>query len=84
MSESDITSQFISRSIQLSLNLHTSVFEHHHRFAGWLGLACVWTFVILSISQVSIDHGDSAEWQWSSQALVHSPQFWFALFITIL
>jgi hypothetical protein len=64
------------------LNLHTSVFEHHHRFAGWLGLAFTWILVILSVGQ-AVDH-DRVEWHWSGREIVHYQKFWFSLFITIL
>jgi hypothetical protein len=57
-----------------------SVFEYHHRFAGWSGIGCVWIFVVLSVCQVKIDNG----WTWSGYDLVHSQQFWYAVFSTVL
>jgi len=67
---------------------HHNVFEHHHRFAGWTGLIITWVFVILSCMQVPVLSSSGAaegvEWKWDAAALVHSQQFWFTLFITIL
>jgi hypothetical protein len=57
-----------------------SVFEFHHRFAGWFAVACVWVFVGLSVSQQKVD----GHWVWSGHDLVHAQQFWFTLFATLL
>ena len=56
-----------------------SVFEYHHRFAGWTSVALVWIFVCLS-------DGLNGEGGFTSEGsrLAHAQEFWFALFITIL
>lgn len=63
---------------------HHNVFEHHHRFAGWLGLLSTWTFVMLTIGQVKVETEDAIRWHFQGSVLLHSQQFWFTLFVTIL
>ena len=65
---------------------HHNVFEHHHRFSGWMGLVTTWVFVVLSGMQIPVTtaNGKITGWKWSAVPLIHSPQFWFTLFITIL
>lgn len=65
---------------------HHNIFEHHHRFAGWVGLVVTWVFVVLGCMQVSPVglEGNTVEWKWDVGSLIHAQQFWFALFITIL
>lgn len=56
-----------------------SVFERHHRFAGWSAVAMVWIFVCLTDS-LNTDGGFTG----SGRRLSHAQEFWYALFITIL
>jgi hypothetical protein len=60
---------------------HHNVFEHHHRFAGWAGLAFVWILVVTSSLQDTKNPGHFSD---SGRALVVAQEFWFALIITIL
>ncbi|CZT52166.1 related to non-ribosomal peptide synthetase [Rhynchosporium secalis] len=60
-------------------NYHHNVFERHHRFIGWLGLASTWCFVILGNSY-DIKHG---EWRHDAHSLLSAQELWFALFMTI-
>jgi hypothetical protein len=60
---------------------HHNVFEHHHRFAGWAGLAFVWILVVTSDLQDTKNPGHFSD---SGRALVVAQEFWFALIITIL
>lgn len=61
-------------------NSHHNVFERHHRFAGWLGLASTWIFVILGNSY----DPDTRTWDPSGNHLMSTQEFWFALGMTIL
>ncbi|KUJ12179.1 uncharacterized protein LY89DRAFT_757888 [Mollisia scopiformis] len=60
-------------------NKHHNIFERHHRFIGWLGLAATWCFVIL---------GDTYDytlgvWRTDAHALLSAQELWFAVFMTI-
>ncbi|KAF8314485.1 hypothetical protein DL93DRAFT_2167279 [Clavulina sp. PMI_390] len=57
-----------------------NVFERHHRFIGWLGIAATWTFVFLG------DCYDSATGLCEIHAttMVRDQQFWFVLAMTII
>jgi hypothetical protein len=85
-----IVTFFITISILSALpfvrHRHHNVFEHHHRFAGWTGLIVTWVFVVLGCMQIPVvaEGGETVDWKWDAAALLHSQQFWFALFITIL
>ncbi|EJD52904.1 hypothetical protein AURDEDRAFT_157458 [Auricularia subglabra TFB-10046 SS5] len=61
-------------------NTHHNVFERHHRFIGWLGLACTWIFVILGNSY----DPDTRRWDPSGFHLMSTQEFWFAAGMTIL
>lgn len=56
-----------------------SVFERHHRFAGWTAVAFVWIFVCVTDST-----GTDGGFTGSGRRLANAQEFWFALFITIL
>ncbi|RKU47117.1 hypothetical protein DL546_004670 [Coniochaeta pulveracea] len=58
---------------------HHNVFEKHHRFIGWLGLATTWIFVITGDSY-DIKTG---EWRADAHTLLTAQEFWFAVFMTI-
>jgi hypothetical protein len=60
---------------------HHNVFEHHHRFVGWAGLAFVWVLVVTSDLQDPTNPGYFSD---SGHALVVAQEFWFAIVITIL
>ncbi|KAK3316857.1 hypothetical protein B0H66DRAFT_306716 [Apodospora peruviana] len=60
-------------------NTHHNVFERHHRFIGWLGLATTWGFVIMGNSY-DIKVG---EWRSDANSLLSVQEFWFAVFMTI-
>ncbi|KAK0750507.1 hypothetical protein B0T18DRAFT_437692 [Schizothecium vesticola] len=59
-------------------NYHHNVFETHHRFIGWLGIATSWMFVVMGNSY-DIKLG---EWRVDANSLLSAQEFWFALFIT--
>lgn len=59
---------------------HHNVFERHHRFIGWLGLATTWCFVVMG-NAYDIKHG---EWRSDANSLLSVQEFWFAVFMTIL
>ncbi|KAH7104938.1 hypothetical protein BKA62DRAFT_430130 [Auriculariales sp. MPI-PUGE-AT-0066] len=60
-------------------NTHHNMFERHHRFVGWLGLAATWIFVILG------DSYDSTTRTWRSGGghLIGNQEFWFVLGMTV-
>ncbi|TPX16870.1 uncharacterized protein E0L32_003432 [Thyridium curvatum] len=60
-------------------NYHHNVFEKHHRFIGWLGLAATWVFVILG-NTYDIKTG---EWRHNANTLLSAQELWFAVFMTI-
>jgi hypothetical protein len=60
---------------------HHNVFEHHHRFAGWAGLAFIWILVVTSNLQDPTNPGHFSDF---SRALAVAQEFWFALVVTIL
>ncbi|KAK1761575.1 hypothetical protein QBC47DRAFT_397540 [Echria macrotheca] len=60
-------------------NTHHNVFERHHRFIGWLGLATTWMFVVTG-NAYDIKLG---EWRADAHSLLSVQEFWFAVFMTI-
>ncbi|RVW25729.1 hypothetical protein CK203_113522 [Vitis vinifera] len=62
-------------------HLHHNVFERTHRFAGWIALALLWAFVLLTISY------DPKSKSYSNQLgsrLMKQQEFWSTLAITAL
>ncbi|KZT39298.1 hypothetical protein SISSUDRAFT_984981 [Sistotremastrum suecicum HHB10207 ss-3] len=59
-------------------NTHHNVFERHHRFIGWLGLACTWVFVILG----NIYNPQEGDFTPNVHNLIGSQAFWFAAGMT--
>ncbi|RMZ74312.1 non-ribosomal peptide synthetase [Pyrenophora seminiperda CCB06] len=78
-----ITNVFIIISIVSAFpwvrNTYHNVFERHHRFVGWLGLAMTWVFVILGNSY-DIKKG---EWRSDTNSLLSAQELWFAVCMTI-
>ena len=60
---------------------HHNVFEHHHRFAGWAGLAFVWILVVTSDLQ---DPKNPGHFSGSGRVLIVAQEFWFAFVVTVL
>jgi hypothetical protein len=60
-----------------------NVFEKHHRFIGWLGLATTWMFVIMGNSYAP-SSGHNWAWEPNAHVLLSSQELWFAVFMTIL
>ncbi|KAE8447518.1 hypothetical protein EG329_010648 [Mollisiaceae sp. DMI_Dod_QoI] len=60
-------------------NYHHNIFERHHRFIGWLGLAATWCFVILG-NTYDITRG---EWRTDAHSLLSAQELWFAVGMTI-
>jgi hypothetical protein len=58
---------------------HHNVFERHHRFIGWLGLATTWAFVVMG-NFYDIKLGI---WRTDANSLLSVQEFWFAVFMTI-
>lgn len=80
-----ITNVFIIVSVLSAFpwvrNTYHNVFEKHHRFIGWLGLAVG----ILSRYAVTITKDiKRGEWRSDTHALISSQELWFAAFMTIL
>ncbi|TAQ87054.1 hypothetical protein B7494_g4623 [Chlorociboria aeruginascens] len=77
-----VTNMFIIISVLSAYpwvrNYHHNIFERHHRFIGWLGLAATWAFVVLG------DTYDTALGKWRSNAnsLLSAQELWFAVFMT--
>ncbi|PKS08485.1 hypothetical protein jhhlp_004868 [Lomentospora prolificans] len=60
-------------------NNYHNVFEGHHRFIGWLGLAATWIFVILgNFYDIKLGH-----WRIDAEFLLSAQEFWFAVFMTV-
>ncbi|KAK4447143.1 hypothetical protein QBC34DRAFT_468466 [Podospora aff. communis PSN243] len=60
-------------------NYHHNVFERHHRFIGWLGLATTWAFVVMGNSW-DFRYG---VWRADANSLLSVQEFWFAVFMTV-
>lgn len=60
-------------------NTYHNVFEKHHRFIGWLGLAMTWVFVIMG-NTYDIKRG---EWRSDTHSLLSAQELWFAVFMTV-
>ncbi|KAK0622538.1 hypothetical protein B0T14DRAFT_580826 [Immersiella caudata] len=60
-------------------NYHHNVFERHHRFIGWLGLATTWAFVVMGNSW-DFRYG---VWRADANSMLSAQEFWFAVFMTI-
>ncbi|KAI0571362.1 hypothetical protein TUN199_04905 [Pyrenophora tritici-repentis] len=69
----------ISSAFPWVRNTHHNVFEKHHRFVGWLGLAMTWVFVVLG-NCYDVKHG---VWRSDSHSLLSTQELWFAVFMTI-
>ena len=79
-----------------SISNHHNIFEKHHRFIGWMGLAArtphsdfddsadrnqtTWAFVILGDSY-DITLG---QWRHKTNSLLSAQELWFAVFMTVL
>lgn len=78
-----ITNVFIIISVLSAFpwvrNTYHNVFEKHHRFVGWLGLAMTWVFVIMG-NTYDIKLG---EWRRDTNALLSAQELWFAVFMTV-
>ncbi|KAF9039444.1 hypothetical protein BDZ89DRAFT_945396 [Hymenopellis radicata] len=60
-------------------NTHHNIFERHHRFVGWIGVACTWVFVVLGDSYDL----DTHSWNPDGIRVLRQQDFWFCLGITI-
>jgi hypothetical protein len=60
-------------------NYHHNIFETHHRFIGWLGLATTWVFVILGNTYDS----RIGAWRLDANSMLNSQELWFAVFMTV-
>ncbi|KAF9642277.1 hypothetical protein BDM02DRAFT_3068807, partial [Thelephora ganbajun] len=60
-------------------NTHHNAFERHHRFIGWIGLACTWVFVVLG------DSYDIDKHQWNPDKIraLKQQDFWFCFGMTV-
>ncbi|KAH5078261.1 hypothetical protein HBI73_170580 [Parastagonospora nodorum] len=78
-----ITNVFIIISVLSAFpwirNTYHNVFEKHHRFVGWLGLAMTWVFVVMG-DVYDIKRG---EWHTNAHSLLSAQELWFAVFMTI-
>uniref|UniRef100_A0A7N2LRB4 Adenylate-forming reductase n=1 Tax=Quercus lobata TaxID=97700 RepID=A0A7N2LRB4_QUELO len=62
-------------------HLHHNVFERTQRFAGWIALALLWVFIILTISY---DPKTKSHKKDISSSLIKRQEFWFTVSITFL
>ncbi|EIN06733.1 hypothetical protein PUNSTDRAFT_72474 [Punctularia strigosozonata HHB-11173 SS5] len=60
-------------------NTHHNVFERHHRFIGWLGLASTWVFVVLGDSYDLEKHA----WNPDGVRVLRQQDFWYAFGMTV-
>ena len=56
-----------------------SIFERHHRFAGWTGLVFTWVFVILG----DIYNVQTQTWDLSARHVFKQQDFWFIMSMTV-
>ncbi|KAG8884384.1 hypothetical protein FRB97_004393 [Tulasnella sp. 331] len=61
-------------------NTRHNVFERHHRFMGWFGLAFTWIFVMLSNGY----EDESGVWQWDGSHVLRTQDLYFVCAMTIL
>ncbi|KAF2276598.1 uncharacterized protein EI97DRAFT_473796 [Westerdykella ornata] len=78
-----ITNVFIIISVLSAFpwvrNTYHNVFEKHHRFIGWLGLATTWMFVVMgNVYDIKL-----GEWRSDAHTLLSAQELWFAVFMTI-
>ncbi|KAL6705995.1 hypothetical protein ACN47E_006097 [Coniothyrium glycines] len=60
-------------------NTYHNVFEKHHRFVGWLGLATTWIFVVMG----NLYDIKTGQWRTDSHSLLSAQEMWFAVFMTV-
>ena len=70
----------LSNLLTVLLSTHHNVFEKHHRFIGWLGLATTWVFVVTG-NVYDIKRG---EWHTDAHSFLSAQELWFAVFMTTL
>ncbi|KAJ4290481.1 hypothetical protein N0V90_010698 [Kalmusia sp. IMI 367209] len=56
-----------------------NVFEKHHRFIGWLGLATTWMFVVMG----NVYDIKTGQWKSDANVLISTQELWFAVFMTV-
>ncbi|KAI0776316.1 hypothetical protein BD413DRAFT_265362 [Trametes elegans] len=61
-------------------NTHHNIFERHHRFIGWVGLASTWVFVVLGDSYDL----DTHSWNPDGIRVIRQQDFWYVFGMTIL
>ncbi|EKM53428.1 uncharacterized protein PHACADRAFT_259809 [Phanerochaete carnosa HHB-10118-sp] len=59
-------------------NTHHNIFERHHRFIGWVGLASTWVFVVLGDSYDL----DTHTWD-PSVRVIRQQDFWYCFGMTV-
>lgn len=59
-------------------NTHHNIFERHHRFIGWIGLASTWVFVVLGDSYDL----DTHTWD-PSVRVIRQQDFWYTFGMTV-
>ncbi|KAF1835745.1 hypothetical protein BDW02DRAFT_567647 [Decorospora gaudefroyi] len=78
-----LTNTFIIISVLSALpwvrNTYHNVFEKHHRFVGWLGLAMTWVFVVMG-NCYDIKRG---VWRSDAHSLLSAQELYFAIFMTV-
>ncbi|KAJ3670885.1 hypothetical protein LUZ60_008311 [Juncus effusus] len=60
-------------------HLHHNIFERTHRFAGWMALALVWAFIILTTGYNSTNNSYD---KLKMKTLIKLQEFWLTLAIT--
>ncbi|KAG8998011.1 hypothetical protein FRB94_010781 [Tulasnella sp. JGI-2019a] len=61
-------------------NTRHNVFERHHRFMGWFGLAFTWIFVMLSNGY----EDENGVWNWEGSHILKTQDLYFVCAMTIL
>ncbi|KAG9000656.1 hypothetical protein FRB94_005309 [Tulasnella sp. JGI-2019a] len=61
-------------------NTRHNVFERHHRFMGWFGLAFTWIFVMLSNGY----EDENGVWNWEGGHILKTQDLYFVCAMTIL
>ncbi|KAF2649043.1 hypothetical protein K491DRAFT_735745 [Lophiostoma macrostomum CBS 122681] len=59
-------------------NTHHNIFEKHHRFVGWLGLAATWVFVVTG----NVYDIKTGEWSTNAHSFLSAQELWFAVLMT--
>jgi hypothetical protein len=71
---------FQNRRANITTSTHHNMFERHHRFVGWLGLAATWVFVVTG----NVYDIKTGQWATNAHSFLSAQELWFAVLMTAL